>query len=473
MYGECADVNHYANQKEVLKELAPKAKDFTNQRAYRNQPLNEQDTRTKHTQSQTRAKVEHPLSLNNPVNTPARRQRAMRVFHKIFLYSPVVLFSFFSSYVMATSQINPTPNLSRHSNAQQPSRGEMRLFVSGHSLVDQPLPDYLEAIGKSLNTPIQWNRHYQVGSSIAARSRGPHSPHGAWDGYRTGANRTGAGMDVVAELRRPVTVSGGHYDALLITEQHALLGTLTWNDTVRYLRHYHERLIEGSPQAKTYFFEPWLRLNDKSDPRRWIAYERAASPIWQCIATRINVSLQAEGRADRISSVPAGIALAHLVDIATRSPGVPAITLSNVRATMDSIVGDDVHLTELGTYYSALVNYAVLYERSPIGAWHPPSVNVAQATALQTVAWEFVTQYAKTNVPLTLTGCTDKLRSEFIGLYWTYVRDTFWRKEGSVNAYWQWAKFMAKWHWRMRKDSAENPFYFDPVEDRKFWLAEP
>ena len=61
MYGERAYVNHYANQKEVLKELALKAKDFTNQRAYRNQPLSEQDTRTKRTQSQTRAKVEHPF----------------------------------------------------------------------------------------------------------------------------------------------------------------------------------------------------------------------------------------------------------------------------------------------------------------------------------------------------------------------------------------------------------------------------
>ena len=284
-------------------------------------------------------------------------------------------------------------------NTQQPPPTEIRLFISGHSLVDQPLPDYVEAIGKSLKTPLQWNRHYQVGSSIAARSRGKQSAHGAWDGYRTGANRTGEGLDVVAELRRPGTVSGEHYDALLITEQHGLLGSLTWHDTVRYLRHYHERLIEGSPQAKTYFFEPWLSINDKSDPRRWIAYERAASPIWQCIATRVNVSLQAEGRADRISSVPAGAALAHLVDLATRPSGLPTITLGSVRATVDSLVADDVHLTQLGTYYSALVNYSVLYGKSPVGAWHPQSVSAAQAAALQTVAWEFVTDYLRTNVP--------------------------------------------------------------------------
>ena len=36
-----------------------KVKDFTNQRAYRNQPLSEQDTRIHRTQNQARAKVEH------------------------------------------------------------------------------------------------------------------------------------------------------------------------------------------------------------------------------------------------------------------------------------------------------------------------------------------------------------------------------------------------------------------------------
>lgn len=410
----------------------------------------------------------------------------MRILCKFFFYSPVVWFVlFFSSFgvcfgvpfgssTMAASPMNSVQNPPVHPSAQQPVTGEMRLFISGHSLVDQPLPDYLEAIGKSLQTPLQWNRHYQVGSSIAARSRGKHSPPGAWDGYRTGANRTGEGMDVVAELRRPSTVSGAHYDALLITEQHGLLGSLTWHDTVRYLRHYHERLIEGSPQAKTYFFEPWLSVNDKNDPRRWIAYERAASPIWQCIATRINVSLQAEGRADRIASVPAGAALAHLVDLAARSPGLPAITLGSVRATVDSILADDVHLTQLGTYYSALVNYSVLYGKSPVGAWHPQSVGATQAATLQAVAWEFVTQYLKTNVPLTLNECTDTLRSGFIGLYWGYVRDTFGRREGNVvSAYWKWASSTAKWHWRMRKNNTDNPFYFDPAQDSNFWLAAP
>ena len=47
-----------------------------------------------------------------------------------------------------------------------------RIFISGHSLVDQPLPDNLESIAKSLGTAIQWNRQYMVGSSIRDRVQG-------------------------------------------------------------------------------------------------------------------------------------------------------------------------------------------------------------------------------------------------------------------------------------------------------------
>jgi len=57
LYGDSA----YRGQKEALKEHAPRAKDFTNKRAYRNKPLSERDKQVNTTKSQTRAKVEHPF----------------------------------------------------------------------------------------------------------------------------------------------------------------------------------------------------------------------------------------------------------------------------------------------------------------------------------------------------------------------------------------------------------------------------
>lgn len=50
-------------QRERLKDIAPKAKDFTNKRAYRNRPLSDADRETNRRKSSIRAKVEHPFLI--------------------------------------------------------------------------------------------------------------------------------------------------------------------------------------------------------------------------------------------------------------------------------------------------------------------------------------------------------------------------------------------------------------------------
>ena len=59
LYGDSA--YRGAKQREQLKAMAPKARDFTNKRAYRNRPLSEADKRTNRRKSSVRAKVEHPF----------------------------------------------------------------------------------------------------------------------------------------------------------------------------------------------------------------------------------------------------------------------------------------------------------------------------------------------------------------------------------------------------------------------------
>lgn len=50
-------------RRERLKGIAPKAKDFTNKRAYRNAPLSDADKETNRRKSSIRAKVEHPFLI--------------------------------------------------------------------------------------------------------------------------------------------------------------------------------------------------------------------------------------------------------------------------------------------------------------------------------------------------------------------------------------------------------------------------
>jgi IS5 family transposase len=55
VYGDSA----YASQKALIRQAAPKARDFTNQKANRHQPLSEREREKNRTKSQVRAKVEH------------------------------------------------------------------------------------------------------------------------------------------------------------------------------------------------------------------------------------------------------------------------------------------------------------------------------------------------------------------------------------------------------------------------------
>jgi IS5 family transposase len=82
-------------QRERLRELAHRARDFTNKRAYRNRPLSEADKATNRRKSQVRAKVEHPFLVLKRIGGFAKvRYRGLvknanRVFAMLALYNLV------------------------------------------------------------------------------------------------------------------------------------------------------------------------------------------------------------------------------------------------------------------------------------------------------------------------------------------------------------------------------------------------
>ena len=336
------------------------------------------------------------------------------------------------------------------------------LFISGHSLTDEPLPQYLEAIAESLGTAVLWNQQSIVGSSIRTRTRGDDPTDKHWSGYSRGKNRHGSNLNIVDELKSPRALGADRYDILLITEQHTLLGSLIWNDTIRHLRHFHERLIDGNAHARTYLYHSWISVNDKSDPRRWIAYEREADQLWRCVAERINVSLAGEGRKDRIASLPAAAALAALVEKVTQGAGLPGFSGTSPRQTMDRLFKDDVHLTPLGSYYMALVSYAAVFQRSPVGAWAPSDVAPSDAAVLQSAAWDFVSQYP--DHASSLETCREFLLQAFIDTYWAYIRDTYWIGEsGRIHAYAKWIRHTVSWRYRFWRTNPDNPLDATPL----------
>lgn len=351
------------------------------------------------------------------------------------------------------------------------------VFWSGHSLTDPPIPQMLAEISDSFGVAMRWNRQSMAGASMEARTRGrPPNPDG-WDGYRQGSNRDTAGLDLLEEFRTSASVGGDGYDVLVITEVHDFLWSLVHGDTVRLLRHYHERFIEGNPAAQTYFYQSWLNLYDRDDPRTWIAYEQAAEPVWQCIATRVNTSLAAEGRADRLLFIPAGLALTELVAVATRDAGIAGLSAASVPATLDLIFRDTVHLTDAGSYFVALVVYAFVNGASPAGAWSPDTMTETTAVQLQQLAWRFRNDYLRNNRPLTLEECSTVVRTSFAEQFWRFLDGRTRANEMPLHE--------AVWHSmtgppRMRRnireteqrfaaEQPENPFRYDPETDSDWW----
>lgn len=338
-------------------------------------------------------------------------------------------------------------------------RSSASIFFSGHSLTDNPLPDYVASIATSLNTQLAWNQQVTPGSPIRVRSRGRNANATSFDGYNSGKNRSGSGMDVVSELRQPQTLDGQRYDTLVVAERHDIVNTIIWEGTVQYTRHFHDRLIEGNPSGSTYLYHAWLGVPNKGSPADWIAYERTVAPAWQCVASRINESLRHEGRSDRVQYLPAGLALASLVEQATQGAGVPGVTGASVRETMDRIFSDDVHLTPLGTYYMALVNYGAVYRRSPAGAWAPPDVvDAAQAQALQSVAWRAVASHISTFASPPLSQCRQVMRETVCSAFSNFTN----RPDQAASC----ARTFAA-------TTQSNPFHFDAALDRSYWYPAP
>ena len=379
------------------------------------------------------------------------------------LSSPIVVSSLSngSSYSCTVIASNSAGNSAASSAAMllpAAAVASIKLFISGHSLTDNPLPDYIDSVAQSLSTSLAgWDQQNITGSPIRARTRGNDINASSFPGYSSGKNRVGSGMDVVEEFRRPA--NGQRYDTLILTEGHSLIDNLIWEDTVRYVRHFHERLIEGNPQASTYLYHSWLDVPYKSNPRSWIAYERTVAPAWQCVASRINQSLLTENRSDRVIYLPTGLALATLVERATQGT-VAGITGSTVTDTVNRIFSDDVHLTRLGIYYMALVNYASVHRRSPVGAVAPSDsgVTATQALSLQNIAWQVVSDHYSTFVPPDLAQCRTTMRDSICSAYWTFKN----RPDQITGC-----------QSHFTGTTQNNPFFFNATTDRSYWLPAP
>ena len=272
-------------------------------------------------------------------------------------------------------------------------RDHVRAFYSGHSL-SEGVPEAVEEIARSLGHRLDFEAQVLGYSLLRQRTKGEVSSAADWPGYRAGHNRKGAGLNTAEELRQPHRLApGDKYDVLVVTERHDLPDVARKERTAFYLTEMAKHLLTGNPDAAVLLYHSWLNL-DPDAPWPWIDYERAILAMWECVASRANLDLPARDNVPRVRVLPGGAALAELA-AALWDGKVPGVAANSPGERVRLLFSDNVHMSEAGRYFMALLHFAVLFGRNPEGAAIPASLNPQTGGYMQTLAWQYAVSYGK------------------------------------------------------------------------------
>lgn len=270
-----------------------------------------------------------------------------------------------------------------------------RVFFIGHSLVNHEMPAMVAGLAQSMGLDFDYQTQVINGAPLRWN----------WDNAASGEGRQSRVGNARAEL------PSGRFDVVVMTE-----GIPLDADTVRAGGNFFRLAVESNPQTRVFMYETWHSLvwEDIYDvynryepdaalhiPGRnqydWRALLDDMRPAWERRVDGINAEHAA---GPRMAMIPAGLALATLVDEieAGRVPGI--------RSRRD-LFTDDIHLSDLGNYFVALVQFATIFRRSPVGlptnlqdqwgrAFRAPTAE--QAAIFQRIVWEHVSRDPRAGV---------------------------------------------------------------------------
>ncbi|WP_332909057.1 hypothetical protein [Paracoccus binzhouensis] len=184
--------------------------------------------------------------------------------------------------------------------------------------------------------------------------------------------------------------------ALVLTERVPLASAVDYHDSAGYAAKWVALARQSNPRVKPYLYQTWDHI-EPGLTEAWRDRILADLPQWQAIADRVNRDL-AQGQ-EPMRLIPAGLGMVRLHD-AIEAGQVPGA--SSIR----DFFADDIHPTEGGGfYYLAMIHYAALTGKSPVGltnripgAGGPyPEVPGDQAAVLQALAWETVQAFGAGN----------------------------------------------------------------------------
>ena len=183
-------------------------------------------------------------------------------------------------------------------------------------------------------------------------------------------------------------------DAVIVTEAIPLANHLKWSGTADAIAQFYDLSRAANPDVQFYLQETWHSLRsgsgeliefDDGMATPWRDRLDQDLPRWQRLVDQVNSKTGGQ-----ILLLPAGQAMARLDD-AIQAGTVPGLTRIN------DVFADDIHPNDIGFYFLALLQYAVLTGDTPIDLpyqltnrkradYRAPSPDMAHR--LQQIAWE-------------------------------------------------------------------------------------
>ena len=169
-------------------------------------------------------------------------------------------------------------------------------------------------------------------------------------------------------------LSGGRYDAVVMTEMVELTDAIKYHDSPEYLANWATLIRGARPDARLYLYETW---HNTDDPAGWLArIDDDFEALW---LGRLARPASAQSN-HPIYVIPGGQALAAVVRAVEGQGGVGNLVSRDALLARTDVGGvDTIHLSDLGNYLMALTHYAALYHRSPVGL--PLALNRADGVA--------------------------------------------------------------------------------------------
>lgn len=267
-----------------------------------------------------------------------------------------------------------------------PPEGPLRTYHLGHSLVGRDMPamlaqlaghDHASQLGWGASLRQHWEDRLEI-PGFAVENAHPH--------FRPAKD----------------ALASGDYDAVVLTEMVELRDAIRWHASPHYLARWAEAARKGNPDVRLYLYETWHRMDDPEGFLPRIANDLPA--LWEGELQR---GAMAWGQAP-LHLIPAGKTLKSAIKAveAGEIPGVSQREAFFTRAPDGT--QDMIHPSDLGAYLVALVHYAVLYHRAPLGLPHvlaradgsPVEFGADTAAALQALVWDVVLTTPRTGVSL-------------------------------------------------------------------------